>query len=270
MQQENPSKKCFSKVLSLLKMYLAQAVLNYVAAYEGHTSAAGIALVQLREMLRRATIPEIITENNKLTMQRLWSSPLMDLFYDELLHRILIDTTFSLTTAWDNEWAEDPFIVGWVGFEDSYPSVANNNQSKSVAWMNRSFDDQISELIIKMLMNGPFYATIYEAPSGELRLTELVNANNSIDKIRLGTSEDYPVVKVLVEVRPDPDWEIINKIYQGLRKMNPVIVDPPNGGLIDQLIDLQLAEKIVHDEGIMIEGDLLLSAELQEDELARS
>lgn len=254
-------------------MNLAQAVTNYIGTYEGHTRTEGVAYVQLKNKLQQATMSEIITQNNVITQQRLWNSPLMDLFHDELLRRLMQDTTFALTMSWQSlqEWLNQPYVVAWVGFEESYPvpftnsSVLQSEQSQYYALSNAAFSNQKNEAIIKMLMNGPLQAQVYVYTNGQLEIGQLLNADQTLN-LRNPASEQYQIVTVDVDVGETGDWNLVNQLYQGLRKQVPVIVDPYSERLINQLIDLDLAYNIVADEGFTFEGDLLLSAAQSEAE----
>jgi hypothetical protein len=264
-------------------MSLAQAVVNYIAAYEGHTSAEGVTFVTLRETLQGSTINQIITENNALTQQHLWNSPLMDLFFDELLRRLLNDTSFSITTSWNSiqNWMEDPYIVAWVGFEESYPIVnptaeligETDENIESISLGNISFTEQIAELIIKMLMGEQITAEIYILPNNKLTIGRLINAQQSFDYITLSPppEENFETMTVPLKIWEVPDWSLLNQLYQGLRRQTPVIGDPWSGTedtenrLINQLIDLGKAKDIAREGGFTFEGDLLLTTK-QEDE----
>lgn len=259
-------------------MSLAQAVANYIGAYEGHTNAEGYALVELRRKLSQSTLDEIIFQNNALTMQRLWNPVLMDLFFDELLSRLQEETTFALTTSWYTleDWLGNPYVVAWVGFEDKYPITdpsepildLNVDQVKNFTFTNLSFTPAINKLIIEMLMEDSVEAIIYVYPNGKLEIGQIVNAKRPEESIVLidAPQGQFQPVPVQVELRRSIDWHRLNQLYQGLRVQIPVIEDPYNEELINQLIDLKEAQDIVDDEGFTFEGDLLLSAARTEEE----
>lgn len=266
-------------------MSLSQAVIDYAAAYEGHSSYEGTAFVKLRNLLRKTTLSEIITENNALTEQRLWSEPMMDLFYDELLYRLLTETTFALTTSWESldSYLNDPFVVAWVGFEESYPMVDPNgsligvedDRYNTFTLMNASFTTPMQELIIKMLLSESITAVVYLYPdTNSLEIGRLINANRPDEQIKLRPiqQDNYREVRVPLRIQEVPDWSRINQIYQGLRKQTPVVSDPYADVLINQLINLPEAIDIIEDGGITFEGDLLLSVEPdpEEAELVRA
>lgn len=248
-------------------MNLAQAVANYVGAYEGHTRAEGTALVRLRHKIQQATTGEIVTQNNALTEQHLWNYPLMNLFYDELLARIMQDTTFALTMSWNSiqDWLAKPYVVAWVGFEETYPvpfansKVLQSENSTYFALSNASFSEDKNKLIIKMLMNGPLKAQVYVYNNGQMEIGQLLDQNQTLN-LKSPSSNMYQTVTVNVDVGETGEWNMLNQMYQGLRVQVPVIVDPYSERLINQLIDLNLAYNIVADEGFTFEGNLLLSA----------
>lgn len=248
-------------------MSLAQAVANYVAAYEGHTRAEGFALVTLRKKLSQATLEEIIFQNNALTMQRLWNPVLMDLFFDELLSRLREETTFCLTTSWYalEEWLNHPYVVAWVGFENEYPLTDSNpvisdmKEVQNFTFTNLSFGPQINERIISMLMQKSLTAVVYVYANNQLQIGELVSPEERIVLVDAPEAQ-FERVPVEIEFRKSLDWYRLNQIYQGLRVQVPVIEDPYNEVIINQLIDLKEAQDIVDDAGFTFEGDLLLSA----------
>lgn len=251
---------------------LSKAVSNYLPAAEGHSEAEGESLIKVMNILERATINEIITQINSLTIQNLWSPPLLDAFHDEMLSRLMSETTFSLFTVWvnPNQWLQTPYLALRVGFEDSY-LVVNSQGSyvdknipglKSLILTNSSFTDVVEQKILRLILNSNLTGEV--TVNGAVEVTRVESADDPTDGVNLSPAKGQ--MKVPIKVIEDPDFNLWRRLYTGLKKGQPVVVDPYESVLINQLIDQPKAQEIHRDGGITFEGNLFLSLSPESDD----
>ena len=259
-------------------LLLTQLVANYLNSWEGHTQTEGNNFIILRDRLTTATIDEINTEYNALTQQQLWVTPLLDIFYDEIRGRMFDDTTFAISTTWRSvsEWKQHPFVLIRVGFEDAYPVIdgdgsfirANDPNISSFTLMNDSFEDELQEKIIRLLLHHDLNAIVQVGADNQtIQIVGLENAKDPDDRFsfvgNVLPSINGETTRISAKIRENPDWNINRQIYEALRTQRPVIVDPMQDRLINQLIDLDEARDILEDGGFTFEGNLVLEAEAE-------
>src|SRR5699024_9805313 len=93
---------------------------------------------------------------------------------------------------------------------------------------------------------------------GTMKMHKLINSDRELVINKLD-SHPIDTTVVDVEIKKKKDWNYIDRVYQGLREESPVIQDAYSDKLINQLVDLDLAEEIVEDGGFTFEGDMMLS-----------
>lgn len=245
-----------------------QIVANYINSWEGHTQVEGENYILLRDRLENTTIEELNIEYNALTQQHLWNVPLLDLFYDEFRNRMFSETTFSITTSWHSveEWKRNPFVLIMVGFEDSYPIIDGNGllilpDDPKVLHYTLTTDDlstKYQEAIIRLLLHNHINANV-EVSSNKIQIVGLENTNAEISFVTPSIGGEH--IQIKASIREAPDWNLYCQIYTALKNQNPVVIDPMQDKLINQLIDIDEARDILEDHGMTREGDLFIEVE---------
>lgn len=177
---------------------------NYIGEWEGHTQMEGNLYLQLKDMIKEVTIDEINTVYNLLTQQKLWNQPLIDLFYNELLDRILLNTSFALRVM-DNFNASVE-----VNFEDDLVLLADEYMV-----VDNMLSDKIRDTIIRMLLDGDISLIINESA--------IVGAQSSERKITWGENE---IATMFPVINRSEDWLLITGMYNGVKSGIPGILDP--------------------------------------------
>lgn len=208
---------------------------NYISAYEGHTEAEGITYIETRERLKSATIDEINTVYNLVTQQKLWTSSLIDLFFDELLDRLLNETTFVISTAWKyvSSWLNNSFVLIRIGFEENYPEIedddtyitGDHDNINKINIVDSQLDPRIRERIIKMILTGDVNVIIGYSET-ELRIVAVESVTETDNIIRLSSLTIPNLIRIKARIRTAPDWAMIVQMYYGLRTESPGIIDP--------------------------------------------
>jgi hypothetical protein len=227
-------------------LILPQNIATYLGSWEGHTQSEGNNLIQVNDRMNNATIDELATEYNILTLRHLWNLPLLDLFYNEFRNRMFSDTTFSISVSWQStqEWLKNPFVLIMVGFEENYPIIDGNGINirgdkpnvLNVTLLWTDFSDKLQEKIIRMLLHNDTSAII-EIFNNQLKIIGLEN-----DSVRLSFMDDdalSEVVKVRTIIRKVSDWDVYSQVYKALRDQTPIIIDPIQNRMIEiaDLID---------------------------------
>ncbi len=262
---------------------MTQVISRYLAAYEGHTEYEGQGLVDVVEKLSKAPLSELNSEYNGLTQQNLWVSTLIDAFYDELLNRLLEETTFSIATSWKSsglsDWLQNPFVHVRLGFDEAYyvTDVQGNYIRKSdpdassFALTNDSMTSSSENNVIRMFLDDIPVATVEVTGAstlvpgaGTLQIVSLTSTDGT-------TLQIYPynggqTIQVSVKIDEDPEFELIRQLYLGVKSGRPGVIDVNSDLLINQLVNMTEAYDIVQDGGITFEGDVLLQAEAEEEE----
>lgn len=252
-------------------LLLSQLISTYISSWEGHTQSEGSNLIAVQKRLENATIDEINTEFNSMTQQGIWVPPLITVFYDELLDRLMNETTFAISTAWQNisEWLAHPFMILRVGFEETYPVIdtnglfirANNANINTLTLSDDNFSKVIRERIVRLLLHDGLIALVEITPN-ELQVVGLVSSQNVDEPVlfpnRIRNPNPSQIVRIRVKIQETPDWNMVRRMYQALRDNNPVIIDPFQDRLINQLIDANELEDIIDEEGFTFEGDLAI------------
>lgn len=258
-------------------LLLSQLISTYINSWEGHTQAEGDNLLAVQKRLENATIDEITTEFNAITQQSIWVPPLITLFYDELLDRLMNETTFAISTAWTNipEWIINPFVVIRVGFEETYPVIDTNGlfiradqpNVQTLTLTNDSFSTPIKNRIIRSLLHDGIIA-IVEVTSNEIQISGLVSTQNLNEPIWFSKKKQdaFQSIQIKVQIQESADWNHVRRMYQALRADRPVIIDPYQDRLINQLIDTSELEDIIDENGLTFEGDLAIEISGRVDE----
>lgn len=241
-------------------MSLPQAVASYLSAWEGHSSLEADAYARVMNLLTRASVSEIVSEMNALTQQQFWNEPLIDLFHDELLRRINSEATFAITTLQRD--SQPPNVVIWLGFEDSY--LLTDQQGElirqddptitSYTLTNASLQEPVAERLVHLLMEGQVDLTLNLDPIG---ISDIYNAKSG-QRIEFQPSTSSALIRE-AQIRETPDFNLVKRMYLGLKSGRPVMVDVAANRLIEQLIDYQEAQDIVDDNGDTFEGQLYLT-----------
>ena len=205
-----------------------QLVASYIGSWEGHTQAEGQYYINLRDAMENVTIDELNIEYNILTRQHLWNTPLLDLFYNEFYNRIFSETTFSISI-------ENLSVSAIVGFEESYPMF---DSEKTLT--NNDFPPEVQEKIIRVLLHNDINAVIH--------MNKIIGLENTDDRVYfIDSNPQGEIIRIKTTVRRAPDWDLYHQIYESLRNQNPVILDPMQDKLINQLIDIDMARKIAEE-----------------------
>ena len=253
-------------------MSLTQVISRYLAAYEGHTEYEGQGLVDVVQQLSKAPLSELNEEYNALSQQNLWTSTLIDAVYDELLNRLLEETTFSIATSWKstNEWIQNPFVYVHLGFDELYyiTDVKGNYirisdpDVSSFGLTNDSITESLEANVIRMFLDD-IPVAIVEVTPDSLQIVSLTSTDGSILKIYPSANSSNSI-QVPVTINEDPEFELIRQLYLGVKNGRPGIIDLGAPMLINQLVNLSEAYDIVKNGGITFEGDVMFSAEIQE------
>jgi hypothetical protein len=230
-------------------LLLSQLISTYISSWEGHTQSEGSNLIAVQKRIENATIDEINIEFNSITQQGIWVPPLVTVFYDELLDRLMNETTFAISTTWQNisEWLAHPFMILQVGFEETYHTNgslirANNDNINTLTLSDDNFSKVIRERIVRLLLHDGLIALVEITPN-ELQVVGLVSSRNIDEPVlfpnRIRKPNPSQIVRIRVNVQETPDWNIVRRMYQSLRDNNPVIIDPFQDRLINQLSSIE-------------------------------
>lgn len=256
-------------------MSLVQTISNYISSWEGHSEIEGSNYLTVRDLLSKATISQINIEFNSLTKQSLWVTPLLDLFYDELLKRLLSDTTFAISTACRSfeHWIEDPFVLIRIGFETEYPIIdtdgsiiaGNNPEIFNFTLTNDDFETNVKENLIRMFLDNNLKA-IVQANGLHCSDLKIIGLEGKKMKINFFDPSGAQVYKIKPKFNEDSDWLMIKNMYVGARDTKPAIVDPYNDKIIKQLVDTDLIENIILNDGFTREGKIDIEVDQPEDD----
>lgn len=253
-------------------MSLTQVISRYLVAYEAHNEYEGQGLTDVVEKLKQAPLSEINSEYNALCQQKLWTSTLLDAFYNEFLNRLLEETTFSISTSWRSipEWTAQPFVHVDLGFDDVYhvPDPegnfirVNDPNISSFSLTGSSVPEDLGMNVIRsFLVEIP--EAVVEVSSAGIVIIGLQLSDGSVLKLYPGSGgQKY---RIPIDIQEDPEFELLRQLYLGVKSNHPGVIDPESDLLINQLIDYPEAEDIVSDGGITFEGDLFLQAEAEEE-----
>lgn len=217
-------------------MFFSQAVGDYLDSWEGHNELHGLKLQELAKMIEHTTLDELNTEYNVLSRQNLWVNPLIDLFYTELLRRIIIEGTFAISTSWTSieEWMKYPFVYIRVGFEDAYVLTnsdgtlitADDTFTDTFAVTTDSFPEKTVDNILRLLINREIVATA-QILNDSISIIAIENRNDPNEKIVF--AEEMPgsnIMKVRATIYELADFNLIRQMLDGLRSETFNIVDP--------------------------------------------
>lgn len=228
-------------------LLLSQLISTYISSWEGHTQSEGSNLIEVQKRLENATIDEINIEFNSITQQGIWVPPLVTVFYDELLDRLMNETTFAISMAWQN--ISNFLVTLQVGFEETYPVIntngsiirANNDNINILTLTDDNFLKVIREQIIRLLLRDDDLIALIEITANGPQVIGLVSSRNINEPVlfsdRIQNPGSSQIVRIRVKIQEMPDWTMVRRMYQALRDNKPVIVDPFQDRLINQLID---------------------------------
>lgn len=140
--------------------------------------------------------------------------------------------------------------------------------------MNDTFSDGFQKIIIRLLLNHDVNAIIQigmnnMVPTGQIQIVGLESTSDPNERIsfigNLIPSINGETIRVKTVIREAPDWNLYSQIYKALRSQKPVILDPMQDRLINQLIDVDKARNILENGGLTIEGDRVLEIESEEE-----
>lgn len=229
---------------------LAKAVVDYTSAFETHSALEGTAFVELQQTLSAAGTDEIIEQNNMLSTQQLWHPPTINLFYNELWKRLDENTSYRLAVAYAKRWTPERVNVaitlgdhlpppvpvdGWIGQEGNTVEIVPPRYKMQT---------------LSTIMNGG--DAIVEMDNG--KPIDIVGVSGFPTDAVYTWKKATTSVTVPIDLHVSPDWRILFDIYQGLRHGSPVVSDPRHDVLINQMIDLPLANKINEIGGITHNG----------------
>ena len=219
-----------------MDLSLTKVVTNYLNVWESHSELHGIKLQQLIRIINSATLGEITTEYNALSQQHLWVDPLINVFHDELLQRVMTEATFAISTAWKtiDEWLQDPFIYIRIGFEDFYLITGSDGSIIPVgdtsintfAITNESLSEEKIEKTLKLLIDREIVATI-QMVNNSIVITSIENKDDPIERVSF--YEEIPnatTIKITTPIYEIDDFNLIRRMLDGLRNKTFDIVDP--------------------------------------------
>ena len=248
-------------------MSLAHIVARYLVSFDAHDEDEGTSLNMVIDTLAKTPLSELNIEYNALSQQKLWNDPLLDAFYDELLSRLMEETTFSISTSWLSiqQWLQKPFVNLQLGIEDMYPIFdpqgnyikSTDTNTYSFSLLNDAFNDEDEEIVLRILLDPIQTATV------EVKDTIRIIG---IGSTQLAPSTGGKVIEAPVTTHESGEYRLLKRLYQGAKDRHPIVIDLGAPQLIDQLVDLDKAYRIVSDGGFNIEGNLLLSAEAEEED----
>lgn len=228
---------------------LAKTVVDYASAHETHSRLEQPSYLALRTALEHATMAEILEQNNMLTIQDLWRPASINLFYNEVRARLLRETNFRLATSWVRDWsprratltltfADDlPVVVpvdGWIG-----------QQGRVVSMTNPEFLLQVVAIAVTPGARA-LVQTSQNNPDA------IVGVENG-ETIAFESPDD--AVRAPIDRQVSAEWAYVYGMYRGLKTGAPAVSDPSRANLINQMVDLSLAERIDGFGGVTHEGD---------------
>jgi hypothetical protein len=215
---------------------LATILRDYLSAYEGHTVNEIPLLLQLKDQIKQSTMSEIVTEYDKLTVQKLWYSPIVATFSDELLSR-MADSTFMISTAWKSPNASGPieweqYVTVQIGYEDAYYVLDSDNLPihsdgwESFSLMNDSFSDEDQLKIQRIILMGAVEVTIVVS-GGKLEIVSIQNPNDPVEKVRVNprflTLQSGETTSILAKIIDSDGFDLIRRTLSGIRNGFQVI-----------------------------------------------
>lgn len=263
---------------------LTETVSNYINSWEGHTDSEGYDLKAVEEKLKVATLGEINTEYNSISQQDLWVEPLVDLFYNEILDRLMTETTFSLSVSWRS--IQKPFVSVYLGFEDVYPVLdpdgslirLDDRTISSFTLMNDSFSDEMRERIIRILLKENILTVIQVeyAYNGRIQIMGLESSENPPERIYFAdeimnlpgvrNSQNSLITRIPLRIIETPDFNLVRRMLNGLKSGTYDIIDPFADRLINQLISTQETQDLIEEGGVLPQGEIVLDPDEKEEE----
>lgn len=177
---------------------------KYLIAYQGHTEEELNLLGKVQEWISQVPLDELIDEYNKLTVRRLWNSPLIATFSDSLLDRMK-DTSFLLSVSQDLVYAQ-------IGFRDSY--FIPHSEGSVVSLTSLDLTEQQGLSIRRMLLE-PMSVTLIISP---LSIQKIYSTNDPLQHITLRkATEATETTNLQVEILYLDGVERIQEAIQGIR-----------------------------------------------------
>ena len=227
-----------------MALNLTQAAADYIMNWEGHNDLEAFSAAKLIEIIKKSTRQEIQDEFNRISAQHLWSQSLADIFYEELLNRIMEDPTFSFSTNWFDltAWLEMPFMTLQIGFDDYYPYVDRNGvlisvsktDLKTFAINSDSFALFFHRAIVQMILRTHAFGL-------KARIQVDPSRANLTDHDQTGQGQTVQVIALMNEDDPEDYLNFLNNGRLGGRDIQDWS-DSPTAVTLD--IPLQAAETL--------------------------
>ena len=228
---------------------------DYLVAYEGHTENELELHVQLQSQIENSTMSELITQYNKLTVQKLWYQTVVDIFNDEFLRRAK-ESTFMISTTWDVDpqtqvVTKAPSVVHiQIGYEDSYlvlspngyPIPNTDSTIKSFSLLNESFTSEEETNIQGIILKGNV-EVILQFQNGNYEIQSIGNSKDSLERVIIAPlGQQSP--RVPVRIMDSDEFGLIRRALNGIRNGFTVIdywpIDQPE---IDELSEGEIEEQ---------------------------
>lgn len=215
-------------------MSLGEAVSKYLLSSDAHDSSQGTDYINLVHLLKNVTMGQLNFEYNALCQQRLWTTPLTDIFYDEILNRLYDETTFSIFISWTTieSWTANPWVKIFLGFEDIYPILTKdgdyilleNEVYNSYSLMNSSFNDDDEKTILRLLLTNKINA--YVMVTDNIQIVGIENAD--VPEERLLFFPDIDITKtyrISTKITEFPDWNAVKRMLISVKQGAYELVD---------------------------------------------
>ena len=172
---------------------------------------------------------------------------------------------------------KEAICINSSGFEEAYPVIDNDGSYiladdpsvLSFTLMNDSFSEELQSRIIRLLLHHDMNAIIQIGINqgqltGRIQIVGVESVTDLDDQISfLGSmipAINGETLRIKALIKEAPDWNLIRQMYEALRAGNPIILDPSQDKLINQLIDIQEAQNIFDDGGLTFEGNKIIEA----------
>jgi len=225
-------------------MNLSGAVGNYLNAWEGHSSLHGEMLHILTNIILIATMDEIKTQYNVLSQQKLWTTSLIDVFHDEILNRLLTESSFLISTSWTTteEWKSEPYVTIKIGFEDTqfltdkYGNVIpeDDENLKTFSLSSNDFSQNTQDNIVRMILRNNILAAV-ETNDNTIQVIGISNIqdsnelvpfiNNVVGLSSLFGQSGYQLFSIPAKVDESEDFSTLKQILKGLSTQTFNIID---------------------------------------------
>ena len=207
-------------------MRFSESVSNYFLTWEW-SDMSGVATNNLQRSFKEATASEIITQYNLLSYRSLWTDTLSEIFYNNVLER-LMSSTFSIFFAYNDfeAWTISPVAFVNIGYNTEYHEINNDGteiapvdaETTVVSVLSTSLDERIAREVKRMILSGDILTIVREG-----KVLGVESKSDPNYSILFGESSDG--MRVETEIQDDGEFNTLNIILENLVNNDYNVVD---------------------------------------------